>query len=118
MLWLLLVAAILLCHTVHAADHVLVIGIDGLPAHKAKDYIERDGGHFVPNIVRFVREGVFTFKCRSLFPTQSGPNWASHIKSAEPELTGMGCALFALYGSRGAKLSRRALAGQLGLRPQ
>lgn len=65
-----------------AADHVLVIGIDGLTPRGLKRAA-------TPNIDRLAREGAATFTARAVMPTSSSSNWASMIMGAGPEQHGV-----------------------------
>lgn len=67
---------------VHTADHVVVIGVDGLSPdglHKAK----------VPAIDALRAAGAWTYHARGVMPTVSAPNWASMIMGAGPEQHGV-----------------------------
>ena len=72
----------LLCAPLAAAEHVVVIGIDGL----SPDGIRRAE---TPVFDRLMREGSYTLKARGVFPTVSSPNWASMIMGAGPEQHGI-----------------------------
>lgn len=64
------------------ADHVIVVGIDGLmPAgiHNAK----------TPVLDSLILRSAYSFKCEAVLPTSSSPNWASMIMGASPSLHGI-----------------------------
>ncbi len=64
------------------AEHVVVIGVDGLSPdglRKAK----------VPVTDRMKKDGAWTFRARGVMPTVSSPNWASMIMGAGPEQHGI-----------------------------
>ncbi len=64
------------------ADHVLIIGVDGLGAEQLpRGRIE--------NITRLMHDGASTLHARGVFPTDSAPNWASLIMGAPPEIHGV-----------------------------
>jgi len=65
------------------ADHVVIIGIDGLGVYGLQN------GARIPNIDRLRRAGAWTFHARGVMPTSSSPNWASMIMGAGPELHGV-----------------------------
>ena len=65
-----------------AAEHVLVIGVDGL----SPDGLKRAA---TPNIDRLIREGSVTWTARAVMPTSSSSNWASMIMGAGPEQHGI-----------------------------
>jgi len=60
------------------AKMVILIGIDGLsiPGLQIAE---------TPNIDELIRTGALSFKTRSVMPSISGPNWASHLMGAGPE---------------------------------
>lgn len=65
-----------------AADHVVIIGIDGL----SPDGLKRAA---TPNIDRLIREGAVSWTARAVMPTSSSSNWASMIMGAGPEQHGI-----------------------------
>jgi len=65
-----------------AADHVLVIGVDGL----SPDGLKRAA---TPNMDRLIREGAVAWAARAVMPTSSSSNWASMIMGAGPEQHGV-----------------------------
>lgn len=65
-----------------AADHVVVIGVDGL----SPDGLKRAA---TPNIDRLIREGAVTWTARAVMPSSSSANWASMIMGAGPEQHGI-----------------------------
>lgn len=64
------------------AQMVILIGIDGLsiPGLQMAE---------TPNIDDLIRNGALSFRTRSVMPTVSGPNWASHLLGAGPEQHGV-----------------------------
>jgi predicted AlkP superfamily pyrophosphatase or phosphodiesterase len=64
------------------ADHVVVIGIDGLSP---------DGVRVAntPHLHALMKDGAFTLHARGVMPTSSSPNWASMIMGAGPEQHGV-----------------------------
>ena len=70
------------CAQVHTADHVVVIGVDGMsPAGLRKAR--------VPTIDAMRAAGSWTYHARGVMPTVSAPNWASMIMGAGPEQHGV-----------------------------
>jgi predicted AlkP superfamily pyrophosphatase or phosphodiesterase len=65
-----------------AAEHVLVIGVDGLSPEGLKRAA-------TPNIDRLIRAGSVTWTARAVMPTSSSSNWASMIMGAGPEQHGI-----------------------------
>ncbi|MBN3034857.1 MAG: alkaline phosphatase family protein [Bacteroidales bacterium] len=64
------------------ARHIILIGIDGVGAD---DYQHAR----TPHLDRLVRKGAISLKTRSVMPTESAPNWASHLMGAGPEQHGV-----------------------------
>ena len=64
------------------ASMVILIGIDGMsiPGFQMAD---------TPHMDELVRNGAISFRTRSVMPTVSGPNWASHLLGAGPEQHGV-----------------------------
>lgn len=60
------------------AQMVILIGIDGMS-------IQGFQMAETPNLDELVRNGALSFKTRSVMPSVSGPNWASHLMGAGPE---------------------------------
>lgn len=60
------------------AQMVILIGIDGMS-------ISGFQRATTPNLDELVRKGALSFKTRSVMPSVSGPNWASHLMGAGPE---------------------------------
>jgi predicted AlkP superfamily pyrophosphatase or phosphodiesterase len=71
-----------LAGTTPAADHVLIIGIDGL----SPDGIDKAK---TPHLDGLVARGAHTFHARGVMPTESSPNWASMITGVGPEQHGV-----------------------------
>jgi hypothetical protein len=65
-----------------AADHVVIIGIDGLSPVGLKRAT-------TPHIDRLIREGAVSWTARAVMPTSSSSNWASMIMGAGPEQHGV-----------------------------
>src|SRR5262245_27962412 len=64
------------------ADHVVVIGVDGLSP-------EGVHGGSVPRMRSLMQRGAWTLHARGVMPTVSSPNWASMISGAGPEQHGV-----------------------------
>jgi predicted AlkP superfamily pyrophosphatase or phosphodiesterase len=64
------------------ADHVLIIGIDGLGSQGLRHAR-------APAIRRLMAAGASTLAARAVMPTVSSPNWASMIMGAGPEQHGV-----------------------------
>jgi predicted AlkP superfamily pyrophosphatase or phosphodiesterase len=64
------------------ADHVLIIGIDGLGSQGLRHAR-------APAIRRLMTAGASTLAARAVMPTVSSPNWASMIMGAGPEQHGV-----------------------------
>src|SRR5689334_5549260 len=67
---------------VPTAEHVVLIGIDGLCPAGIRTVDP-------PNFRKLVSEGASTMHARSVMPTSSSPNWASMIMGAGPEQHGI-----------------------------
>lgn len=65
------------------ADHVLLLGLDGLGAR----FIRPDTP--APTLRSLMAGGASTLDARNVMPTQSGPNWAAISCGAGPEETGV-----------------------------
>jgi predicted AlkP superfamily pyrophosphatase or phosphodiesterase len=65
-----------------AADHVLVVGIDGL----SPDGLKRAKA---PHLHRLIQDGAVSWTMRAVMPTSSSSNWASMIMGAGPEQHGV-----------------------------
>lgn len=64
------------------AEHVVVIGIDGLSS----------GGLMkaeAPVMHRMIKEGAFKYDARTVLPSSSSSNWSAMILGAGPEITGI-----------------------------
>ncbi|HMF98736.1 MAG TPA: alkaline phosphatase [Vicinamibacterales bacterium] len=66
----------------HAADHLLLVGIDGLGSEGLRHAR-------APAIHALINEGAHTLAARGVMPTVSSPNWASMISGAGPEQHGV-----------------------------
>ncbi|WP_339652145.1 alkaline phosphatase family protein [uncultured Maribacter sp.] len=64
------------------AEHVIVIGFDGL----SPDGLKKAN---TPTFDRLIKEGASTIHARSVLPSSSSPNWASMIMGAGPEQHGI-----------------------------
>ena len=64
------------------AEMVIMIGVDGMS-------IPGFQKAHTPNMDLLVRNGALSFRTRSVMPTVSGPNWASHLLGAGPEQHGV-----------------------------
>ena len=64
------------------AEHVVVIGVDGLGAA----YLPRA---VTPNLNKLMKSGAWTLHARAVMPSSSSPNWASMIMGAGPDLHGV-----------------------------
>lgn len=67
---------------VKGADHVVIIGCDGMGSLAFSP-------SNAPVMHRLMREGAWTLKARGVMPTSSSPNWASMINGAGPEQHGI-----------------------------
>lgn len=72
----------LLVAPVFAAEHVVVIGVDGLSPEGLKRAT-------TPNMDRLIRDGAVSWTARAVMPTSSSSNWASMIMGAGPEQHGV-----------------------------
>lgn len=72
----------LLVAPVFAAEHVVVIGVDGLSPEGLKRAT-------TPNTDRLIRDGAVSWTARAVMPTSSSSNWASMIMGAGPEQHGV-----------------------------
>eukprot|EP01134_Creolimax_fragrantissima_P005997 CFRG5997T1 len=72
--------------TAAVVNQVVVVGIDGLGASKARELLELG---LLPNIAELRDNGVYTMKCRGDFPTSSATNWHAIISATSSELTGV-----------------------------
>lgn len=69
------------------AKHVLILGIDGCPAHLPAPY---SLAHDLPTIHALQsRNAYWTDNMRCVFPTDSMPNWTSVFTSTEPHVNGI-----------------------------
>lgn len=75
-------ALALLAAPVMGAEHVVVIGIDGL----SPDGLKRAK---TPHMDRLMRDGAVSWKARAVMPSSSSANWASMIMGAGPEQHGI-----------------------------
>lgn len=64
------------------AQHVVIIGIDGMKGEAAINAK-------TPNMHRMMKEGAYTLQARAVIPFVSKPNWSTMIMGAPPELTGV-----------------------------
>lgn len=71
-----------IAHIAAAADHIVVIGIDGLGAAWLRDAN-------TPSIAKLMARGASTLHARAVIPTVSSPNWASMINGAAPAQHGV-----------------------------
>lgn len=78
---------------------VILIGSDGLSADVIRDYPE-----LFPNIIKLFADGSGTLESRSVLPSSSAVNWASHLMGAGPELHG-----YTDWGSKTPELPSRVL---------
>lgn len=65
------------------AEHLVILGIDGLGAYGLR------GTAKTPRIDSLREAGASTYHARGVLPTDSSPNWASMIMGAGPELHGI-----------------------------
>lgn len=68
---------------IKGVEHVVLIGSDGFSAE-----VLRENPHLFPNITNLIKQGSSTLECRSVLPSSSAVNWASHLMGAGPELHG------------------------------
>ena len=66
----------------HGADHVVVIGIDGM----SPDGLQKAD---TPNMDAIMKRGAFSMNARAVMPTSSSSNWASILMGAGPEQHGI-----------------------------
>jgi predicted AlkP superfamily pyrophosphatase or phosphodiesterase len=64
------------------AEHVVIIGIDGMKGEAASHAQ-------TPNLRRFMEHGAYTLHARAVIPLVSKPNWSAMIMGAPPEQTGV-----------------------------
>ena len=81
------------------AENVIFIGSDGFGA-----FIVRDNPGVFPNIEKLAARGSSTLEMRSVLPSSSAVNWASHLMGAGPELHG-----YTEWGSKTPDLPSRVV---------
>ncbi len=64
------------------AEHVIVIGIDGL---SSQGLLQADA----PVLHKMIAQGAFKEKARTVLPSSSSSNWSAQILGAGPEITGV-----------------------------
>ena len=64
------------------AEHVVIIGVDGLGGHGVRNAR-------TPNLDELRKSGAYTLDARAVMPSSSSPNWASMIMGAPPEHHGV-----------------------------
>lgn len=79
--------------------NVILIGSDGLSAK-----VIRENPQLFPNIMQLFKQGSGTLESRSVLPSSSAVNWASHLMGAGPELHG-----YTEWGSKKPDLPSRVL---------
>jgi predicted AlkP superfamily pyrophosphatase or phosphodiesterase len=79
------------------AKRVVLIGLDGWGSYSV-------GKAQTPNIRKFMNEGAYTLKKRSVLPSSSAVNWASMFMGACPELHG-----YTEWGSKTPELPSRVV---------
>lgn len=77
-----LLAISFVCFAEPLAQHVVVIGVDGLTAKS----VEKTQP---PNIRALMESGAYTLTASSVMPSVSGPNWASILMGSEPSTHGI-----------------------------
>lgn len=80
-------------------EHVVIIGIDGLSAE-----VVRENPEDFPTYNYLAKIGSSTLEMRSVLPSSSAVNWASHLMGAGPELHG-----YTTWGSKTPDLPSRVL---------
>ncbi len=70
------------CIAAPLAQHVVVIGVDGLTA---KSVEKAD----TPNMHALMKSGSYTLAANSVMPTVSGPNWGAILMGSEPAVNGI-----------------------------
>jgi Uncharacterized proteins of the AP superfamily len=86
--------------------HVILIGADGMGSF----ILNQHKGNF-PHLEKMMNEGASTLEMRSVLPSSSAVNWASHLMGAGPELHG-----YTDWGSKVPELPSRET-GKYGLFP-
>lgn len=81
-----LLAVLLTACSLHAAERVVVVGVDGLGGRHLKAALERGDA---PRIKALLSKTAYTLQARAVIPTSSSPNWASMIMGAGPSDTGI-----------------------------
>ena len=84
---------------IKGVEHVVIIGIDGLSAEVVREHPED-----FPTYNELARRGMSTLEMRSVLPSASAVNWASHLMGAGPELHG-----YTTWGSTKPDLPSRVL---------
>ncbi len=84
---------------VKGVEHVVIIGLDGLSAEVVREYPE-----YFPTYNELAERGMSTLEMRSVLPSSSAVNWASHLMGAGPELHG-----YTDWGSKKPELPSRVL---------
>lgn len=67
---------------IQGAEHVVIIGVDGLSPNGIRKAA-------TPSLDKLVKTGAHTFHARGVMPTSSSSNWASMIMGAGPEQHGV-----------------------------
>ncbi len=80
-------------------EHVVILGFDGLSAT-----VVRDNPDDFPLFKYISEQGSSTLEMRSVLPSSSAVNWASHLMGAGPELHG-----YTTWGSKTPDLPSRVL---------
>ncbi len=82
-----------------SVPHVVILGFDGLSSEVVQKYPER-----FPLFGSLSKSGSSTFEMRSVLPSSSAVNWASHLMGAGPELHG-----YTTWGSQTPDLPSRVV---------
>ncbi|KAJ3220999.1 hypothetical protein HK099_003836 [Clydaea vesicula] len=67
-------------------DHILLIGVDGFVSTPNNSQFQLKN---LPFLKQLMTNGTSTEKCRSIYPTESYPNWGALLHSAPAEITGI-----------------------------
>lgn len=70
------------CFAAPPAQHVVVIGVDGMTAKSVE-------AAQTPNMHALMKSGAYTLKASSVRPTVSSPNWESILTGSEPDTHGV-----------------------------
>ena len=92
-----LIVCLVSCSTAPKAEHVILLGLDGMSSH---DFVEEE----MPAVKSLMDQGCWTFRKRSVLPSDSAINWASMFMGAGTELHG-----YTTWRSRTPELESRVV---------